>query len=208
MSNYKIDAVNCQAFAQKSPDNMVDVGLMVVLSIQQNWLGVGTQLEDVRINGAESKFLWGNKINTYHYLQANKHILYADAMAVINSESPDRTKARDLMDIFLRVTGLGIPKAGFMCQLMAGLVGCMDVHNIRMYSLNASSLSLSKNPKTSKGIEANARKIATYIDLCHDIGTEKLWNVWCDYLATKSKQWRDGTHVSHVHYTYLTGKSL
>ena len=201
---YKVDATNCQRYAQTSHDNMMDVGMMVSLSIQQNWLSVGDQLADVNRYGIESKFLWGNKRKTYEYFQDNSYQLYTDAMVVINSGDSDRDKARALMAVFLRVDGLGIPKAGFMCQLMAGLVGCMDVHNIRLYGLDIKDLSLSKNPKTSKGIDANNKKVLAYIDMCHDIGTEKLWNNWCNFLATKSKRWIDGDHVSAVHYSYLT----
>jgi len=204
---YKIHAVKCQQYAQRSANNMADVALMVSLSIQQNWLTVGDQLADVRKNKTDSKYLtWEMKRNTYEYLQANKHKMYAQAMAVINSKQSDTEKAQSLMKVFLRVTGLGLPKAGFMCQLMAGLVGCMDVHNIKMYGLDPKSLTLAKNPKTNKGIEANSRKILDYINLCHDYGTENLWNSWCSLLSTKSKKWVDGNHVSEVHYTYLTGE--
>jgi len=201
---YTEDAINCQQYAQKSHDNMVDVALMVSLSIQQNWLSVGDQLADVNKCGIESKFLWGNKRKTYEYLQDNSYKLYTDAMAVINSGDSDRDKARALMEVFLRVDGLGIPKAGFTCQLMAGLVGCMDVHNIRLYRLDIKDLSLSKNPKTSKGVDANNKKVWAYIDVCHRIGTETLWDNWCNFLATTSKRWIDGAHVSAVHYSYLT----
>ena len=106
---------------------MADVILMVVLSIQQNWLGVGDQIADVRKNKIDSKFLWGNKIHTYKYLQTHKHKMYAQMRAVINSNKSDNDKAISLMGIFLKVNGLGIPKAGFACQLTAGLVGCMDL---------------------------------------------------------------------------------
>jgi hypothetical protein len=70
------------------------------------------------------------------------------------------------MTIFLRIPGLGLPKAGFMCQLCAGLVGCMDVHNIRMYGLNIKDLTLAKNPKGDKAKATNLTKIVNYIDLC------------------------------------------
>ena len=123
---YKIHAVKCQQYAQRSANNMADVALMVSLSIQQNWLTVGDQLADVRKNKTDSKYLtWEMKRNTYEYLQANKHKMYAQAMAVINSKQSDTEKAQSLMKVFLRVTGLGLPKAGFMCQLMAGLVGVL-----------------------------------------------------------------------------------
>ena len=114
MSHYQLDAVNCQQYAQQSPENMMDVGMMVVLSIQQNWLSVGDQLNDVNANGINSKFLWGNKINTYLYFRDNSKQLYNDAMVVINSKDSDRVKAQELMEIFLRVTVLGIPKVAWM----------------------------------------------------------------------------------------------
>ena len=38
-----------QEYSQRSAPNMTDTVLMVVLSIQQNWLGVGDQLADVRL---------------------------------------------------------------------------------------------------------------------------------------------------------------
>ena len=210
---YKTHGVACQTYAQGSAENLSYTVLMIVLSIQQNWLGVGEQLADVRLQGAESRFLWGrdkvpiiSKAKTYAYLEHNKHRLYADVMMIIDSDSDDGTKAKKLMDIFLDVDGLGLPKAGFACQLVAGLVGCMDVHNIRRYGIDPKTLSLSSNPKTSKGIAANDRKIVDYIDMCHNYGTENLWDTWCEFLSTKSKRWANANHVSEVHYNYLTGE--
>ena len=140
------------------------------------------------------------------YLESNKHKMYAQVMAVINSNKTDASKAMSLMKIFLRVDGLGMAKAGFMCQLTAGLVGCMDSHNIKMYNLDAKDFVLAKNPKTIKGLDANVKKIRNYIQICHEYGTENLWNSWCSFLATKSTKWRDANHVSEVHYSYLTGE--
>lgn len=202
---YKTHAIKIQAFAQRSPDNMSLVCMMVSLSIQQNWLGVGEALKDVIDNKEDSKHLWGFKKDTYKYIMTHKHKIYGQMMAVINSHKDDKDKALSLMTIFLRIPGLGLPKAGFMCQLCAGLVGCMDIHNIRMYNLNIKDLTLAKNPKGSKGAATNLVKIVNYIDLCTDYGTENLWNSWCEYLATKSIHWVDGNHVSEVHYSYLVG---
>ena len=54
---YSNHAIKCQKYAQRNANNMADVTLMVVLSIQQNWLSVGDQLADVRQNKADSRFL-------------------------------------------------------------------------------------------------------------------------------------------------------
>jgi hypothetical protein len=40
---YDIHAVNIQKFSKESSENLADVILMVVLSIQQDWKSVGKQ---------------------------------------------------------------------------------------------------------------------------------------------------------------------
>ena len=199
-------AVAVQQYAQVSASNLSDVTLMGVLSIRQPWLNIGTQMIDVRTNKLGAKALWGFKKDTYIYLESNKHKMYAQMMAVINSNKTDASKAMSLMKIFLRVDGLGMAKAGFMCQLTAGLVGCMDSHNLKMYNLDAKDFVLAKNPKTIKSLDANVKKIRNYVQICNEYGTENLWNSWCSFLATKSTKWRDANHVSEVHYSYLIGE--
>jgi len=205
---YQDHAVAVQQYAKESASNLSDVTLMGVLSIRQPWLNIGTQMIDVRTNKLNAKSLWGFKKDTYIYLESNKHKMYAQMMAVINSNKTDASKAMSLMKIFLRVDGLGMAKAGFMCQLTAGLVGCMDSHNLKMYNLDAKDFVLAKNPKTIKSLDANVKKIRNYVQICNEYGTENLWNSWCSFLATKSTKWRDANHVSEVHYSYLTGEKL
>ena len=94
-----------------------------------------------------------------------------------------------------------------MCQLVAGLVGCMDIHNIKTYNVDPKSLIINKKIKTETGFKNNRQKLNKYINLCHDYGTENLWNSWCDMIASKyPDDFVDGYHVSEVHYTYLTGE--
>ena len=189
-----------QDYAKQSSNNLVDVITMVVLSIQQPWLSVGDQMADVKQNGLDSKFLWGNKRKAYTYITKRKDFIYNQYLAVINSNKSDDDKAYSLMNIFLRVEGLGMVKAGFVCQLSAGLVGCIDLHNIRLYGIDEKVLKLPKSLKTK---ELRDDRINKYISICHNIGTENLWDTWCDYLSTKSPKWSDGFEVSKVHYDYL-----
>ena len=189
-----------QDYAKQSSNNLVDVITMVVLSIQQPWLSVGDQMADVKENGLDSKFLWGNKRKAYTYITKRKDFIHNQYLAVINSNKSDDDKAYSLMNIFLRVEGLGMVKAGFVCQLSAGLVGCIDLHNIRLYGIDEKVLKLPKSLKTKK---LRDDRINKYISICHNIGTENLWDTWCDYLSTKSPKWSDGFEVSKVHYDYL-----
>lgn len=197
---YKIHAKAVQDYSRLSSDNLSDVILMVVLSIQQPWYAVGDQLKDVKKLGRDSRFIWGNKIKTFDSLKSKKDFIYSQYLAVLNSSKSDDDRALSLMNVFLQVDGLGLAKAGFMCQLTAGLVGCIDVHNIRMYNIPKKDLAFSKSIK-SKALKD--KKISNYVSVCHDIGTENLWDTWCSFLATKSKKFEDGFHVSKVHYDFL-----
>jgi len=205
---FKTHNPKINSYAQRNADNMTDVIMMVSLSIQQRWSGVGNMLSSVRIYKDNSLFLWGNKKRTYEYVITHKHFIHGSMLAVINSRNlTDHAKSISLMKIFLKVPGLNLVKAGFVCQLIAGLVGCMDIHNIKTYGVAAKSLEYNKNCKTSKGIENNRKKLIKYINLCHDYGTENLWDSWCSMLADKyPKDFIDGNHVSELHYTYLIGE--
>ena len=186
-------------YAMHSPENLADVVLMVSLSIQQPWHTVGTQIRDVRINGSSSKYLWGIKRKTYEYLQSNKTELYNNYIRILRNRSPSIYKARQMLDAFMDVPGLGLVKSGFCCQLTAGLVGCIDLHNIRIYGIEPSTLKVSKS-MSAKLIRS---KQIDYIDVCHRIGTQKLWDKWCEHLASNSKHFTSGFEVSKVHYDYL-----
>ena len=197
---YSVHAKAIQDYAKESSDNLADVITMVVLSIQQPWKDVGKQMADVKLNGKDSKYLWGNKRRTYDYITKRKGFIYNQFLAVINSSKPNDAKAYSLMNIFLRIDGLGMVKAGFVCQLSAGLVGCIDLHNIRLYGIDEKILKL---PKSLKSKKIKDEKINKYISICHNIGTENLWDTWCNFLATKNSVWSNGFEVSKVHYDYL-----
>ena len=197
---YNIHAKAVQDYSRLSSDNLSDVILMVVLSIQQPWYAVGDQLKDAKRWGIGSKFIWGNKIKTYNFLMSRKDFIYSQYLAVLNSSKSDDDKALSLMNVFLQIDGLGLAKAGFVCQLTAGLVGCIDVHNIRMYNIPKKDLAFSKSIKSKT---LRDKKISNYISVCHTIGTENLWDTWCCSLATKTKRFEDGFHVSKVHYDFL-----
>ena len=179
-------------YCRESAHNTSDMIMMVVLSIQQPWHSVGKQMRDYRALGESSRFVWGNKLKTYHWLQINKENLYRDVM--------DATDDEELMKAFLCVPGLGLAKAGFCCQLFAGRVGCIDVHNLRRLKIAASVLNLDKKSKPA----TQKVKIQAYIQACKQRRTSWLWDSWCKLIAGKDpKRWVDGEHVSMAHLQYL-----
>lgn len=186
------------AYAQKSPKNMQDMVMMVALSIQQPWHSIGTQMRDYRKLGMDSRFVWGNKGKTLQFLIENRDEIYREAMDALSLRGKERDYA--LMQAFLKIDGMGLAKAGFCCQLFAGCVGCIDVHNLRRLDIPESVLSFSKKAKP----ETQAKKVQAYVDACYKRRCSWLWNSWCNLIAKKEPtRWVDGDHVSAVHFEYL-----
>ena len=182
-------------YAQRSACNMVDTLAMVQLSIQQTWYGVGDQMADWREHGIHSKFVWGGKAEALAYALENKYSLYAEAM-----EFKDDPAA--LMAVFLQVPNLGLVKAGFMCQLFSGGVGCLDLHNLRNYNVPKGLTTYNKGA-TAK---TRTRKISEYVTWCAKRRSEFLWNRWCTMVAEKyPNRFADAEHVSASHVEYLLG---
>ena len=64
-------------FALKNPDNLVRMATFVLTTIQASLHSTHNQMLDIDVNGASSKYLWGNKRDGYKYLQEHKEVLYA-----------------------------------------------------------------------------------------------------------------------------------
>lgn len=197
---FTLHATKTQSLAMESADNLANIITMVVLSIQQPWDSVGKQMLDVSKNGCGSRFLWGNKRNTYRWLKTNKYFLHGQYLAVLNSYKTDDEKALSLMLLFLKIPGLGAVKAGFVCQLAAGLVGCIDLHNIRLYGIDEKVLTISNKIKSK---ELYNSKVKKYISICHNIGTDRLWDTWCNHVAEQKNTFNSGMEVSEAHVNYL-----
>ena len=96
------------------------------------------------------------------------------------------------------VTGLKAVKAGFCVQIMFGKLGCIDMHNINLYSgyaqfYNKKQLYADLDPEalnkgTNKKIAGSAREVEHYLRVLDQLeqegaNTVKLWDVWVNYVA-------------------------
>jgi len=184
----------------KNPDKLLDVGTMVLLSIRMQWVGVGNQMIDVRKNGSKSKCLWGFKRDGYIYLRDNRKRLYQH----VRDYRAGRIWLDDLMREFLKVPGLGLPKAGFLCQLTVGDGGCLDMHNLERFGLDASTLIIPKRRNVSEQMQVIDDYISHYLHTCLACGgSEKLWNDWCHWLNDRVSTFDGAEDVSRRHWEYL-----
>lgn len=197
MSNYSEHIARCNAFCQASPENTARMLHFVVATIQQGLETVPVILESFEEEGTSSRFAFGSKRQALKYISEHSETVYADALKARNDPI-------HLMKVFLRVPGLGTVKAGFACQLFANLVGCLDVHNIKLYSIPRALL---RSPKELKTERAQLKRISKYVSYCERLGgSETLWRNWCDYKASlQPLNWDDaGLSVSLFHFECLT----
>jgi hypothetical protein len=182
----------------KNPDKVVLVGAMVLASIRMQWVGVGTQL--ARIQSGDLAPLWGWKAAGYEYLQSNKRVLYR----TVRDLRAGRISERAFLRQWIKVPGLGLPKAGFVMQITCGKGGCLDMHNVERYGLDASAWQVPKRKDLAAQMQAIDDTINHYLSLC-DLcgGTEYLWDEWCRILAAKVGTIADADDASRRHVTYL-----
>ncbi len=193
---YSNDIKACNEFAQTSAVNLKRAALFVLATVQQQLETVPVALTDITEIGTASRFSWGSKKRGIEYLNENIRALFCDAKRFRNNPA-------QLMRVFLRIPGLGLVKSGFLCQIFAGLVGCIDTHNIKLYEIPLSALRLNYAAKP-KSIE---KKIAQYISLCEGLGGAYfLWSNWCDFVARlRPYNWQSGAEVSQFHLDVING---
>lgn len=84
-----------------------------------------------------------------------------------------------ILDTLCEVPGLGPAKAGFVCQMVYGLSGCIDGHNLERFGLRERTF------RYEKYWSARYRRtiVRSYNAFCRKVGgTKKLWDDWCAYV--------------------------
>jgi hypothetical protein len=192
---YSNDIYDCNEYAQASPENLHRCAVFVLATIQQQLELTPIAVADMLEQGVASRFAWGAKKRGLMYLDANIEQMYRDAIRF-------RNRPADLLEVFLRVPGFALVKAGFLCQIFAGSVGCIDVHNVKIYGVPlAATRYAPAKPDTL------TRKRERYVELCLGLGgAHALWSRWCDYVANlRPNNWIDGAEVSRFHFEVVSG---
>jgi len=180
-------------------DNMARVYTFVLMTVQQQLHTVPDMMRDIDTNGDQSRFLWGFKIHAYDWIQENKDEVFEKAMDISIGRAEPKQRAKDLLTYFAGLPGLGLIKAGFICQLVFGCVGCLDTHNLKRFNINPSRF------KASKFKDGGTRRRRELVeDYCDAVwkrgGCAALWNGWCEYVAMKQPNYyKDANAVSKMH---------
>lgn len=192
---YNRDCKKIAKFALKNPDNLARVTTFVLTTIQASLTSTLSQMKDIDINGADSKYLWGNKRDGYLYMHEHKRVIYAAIKEAVKTDD-----AVAAIDVLTNVPNLGVVKAAFVAQMCGLNVACIDSHNCDRLGLPRTALKFPKGVKR----ETKLKKIAEYVQFTRDTGgSEYWWNTWCEYVAGNraNKSLNTGDAVSKYHVT-------
>lgn len=195
---YSLHNPQIREIAQGSEQGLQNTIAFVFASIRERTFLLPKYMQEYAKYGSHSSWVWGNKTQGLQYLDANISEIYARMKRIIKSKKASSDV--ELMLLFLEIPGLGLAKAGFVCQLVAGKSGCIDSHNINRFFPDGKApawLSVSKDLSLAKKRE----KVEKYLDFIRTIGgTRFLWDSWCKHIARQyPKQFTDANHVSKLH---------
>jgi hypothetical protein len=124
---------------------------------------------------------FGSKLDGLDYLEAYGERLWRKCER-IRVSMDGRELENALIDALLDIPGIGFAKAGFIAQLIYGVSGCIDTHNLVRFGIPARKFTPYIAGMTARN---RAKHIAEYnstVEQCG--GTEQLWNDWCAYVST------------------------
>jgi hypothetical protein len=199
---YAIHQKQIELWANGSPENTHEVIKFVLATANRYFVAVPKVLAKYQSDPIHSGFS-GMQLDSLGKLWVGRKMVYKTIQA-------KKSNPVELMRYVVGIQGLGIPKAGFVCQLLTGQVGCMDVWNMRDSSIMAllgvdsikkSAFTISKETKE----DTIVNKLTGYVGMCQKLGSEFLWNNWCTTLAAQYGKptgfypWKTAYEVSQFH---------
>lgn len=88
-----------------------------------------------------------------------------------------------LVGYLASLPGLGLAKAGFTAQLIYGVSGCLDTHNLDRLGIDATTFSHFKRRRTVRGRLAFVARYNAAVEAAG--GTAALWDTWCCFIAAR-----------------------
>jgi hypothetical protein len=191
------------AYARESADNFARVAQFVILTIQNSLEQVPADWDTVDAGGDDAMgVLYGWKFAAWHNVWEKREYLFTACEHAWTHAESERELAAAVVDLFAHEPGFGLAKAGFVAQLIYGVAGCLDTHNIVRFGLPAERFAKYKTFRTAK---TRRKRLNEYLDTCEALGgCEALWDGWCAYVADKRpKVYADAIAVSLMHLKAL-----
>lgn len=186
---YAQDVPSIKEFAEASPEGLASVITFALLSARTRFERLQHDVASVRKHGIDSPALWGWKRDGYLFVQANK--------ADLHSVEPSRLSVMAAMDLFVStVPGLGLIKAGFVCQMLGQEVACLDARNREQLGVDTRFFDMHNKGLSSR---TRQRRISEYLAFStYTGGAQYWWDDWCNRMGDRLGTTGDDISRQHV----------
>ncbi len=210
---YSRDQKKISKFGRANSDNMAKVLSFVVLTIRNRLYNLPADMATLEFPDSEDALrgiLYGFKMESIQYIDLHKDSIFEQAEQIFYFAESSRECEIRLLELFAQIFGIGLVKAGFCSQLLYGVGGCIDFHNINLHKVNPNTIN-SNRYKRAKTLKTRRAKLDFYCDLVSKCGgTESLWNSWCENLFSVDDEtgkkmnhnespYKSASHVSELH---------
>jgi hypothetical protein len=180
------------AFARRSPENFRRVACFVLCTIRMP-LHHAALDTPYAIRGEACGSIFGHKHNALAYLNRNVEDIFGELEYLWSECASDDAMLRCVMQI----PGIGLAKGGFILQMVYGISGCIDTHNITRFGLHERHFQTGSKA-------TDFRRIPDYNAFVRKVGgTARLWDDWCAYVSDRDANYPSAEYVSRLHLTPL-----
>lgn len=184
------------ALGTSSADGFERIATFALVTIRQP-LRIAC-LDYKAVRSGDTRPLFGAKHSGLAYVRAHAGELLDRCESAYHYANDDRTAEDAILYTLLDIPGIGPAKAGFICQMLYGLSGCIDTHNLKRFGIGE---------RTFRGREAGysearlRRTISDYNQFCRKAGgCAALWDGWCEYVSKRDPiNYSSAELVSRLH---------
>ena len=185
---------------RSGPDGLIRIATFALLTIRVHLHDAVKDYPLVR-GGQRTKLrsVWGWKSQGLDELDEHGASIYEQCERQFQ-DTEDEELEDGLLHILTSITGLGCAKAGFVAQMVYGVSGCLDGHNLARFQIPLQTFKIAgAAPRRRSAL------IHDYNRVCRKFGgTQALWDSWCEFLAGRDANYAGNPdYVSRLHLTPL-----
>ncbi len=171
-------------WGRRTPENMARVLQLCIISQRRRFFNIPAAMEECVTGGPEIMgVLYGWRLRAFEEIWEARGAIFWHCEDIWNTGARKREKADFLLAHLAGLYGLNVAKAGFACQLLYGVSGCLDSVNMERFGLPSGFCKGFSALRTPRG---RRRRVSRYNGMVYKLGgTEYLWNSWCEIISVK-----------------------
>ncbi len=193
------------SLGRSGPDGFARICTFALLTIRVSLWDANKDYPLVRQGNRQVRSVFGNKHQGLDFVNAEAEQLYERCEAAFELSLSDEDAETVILGILCEIPCIGPAKAGFITQMVYGLSGCIDSHNLTRFGLHERTFRLDKKRLRASPVRRFAI-LRDYNAFCLKVGgSRRLWDDWCClYSARDPVNYPTPDRVSALHLAPLS----